>query len=518
MNLDQYFLLLTHAYLRAPKASLPGIEACLKASSYDFENPRALQKYSLAGLDSSGQEIGFFTWANQLRQESVLRLAVCKTNTGPGQLEERIAASFLGGVIEALMVETKQGQYFFALTPLTSPSHQAGPQDLIALVAAQDDPEPLRRRMLELVQEHMELNHIPFFPQAPYESLLNLPGIWESRAENLLQELQVEVQALGKKFHVPQASAGLLEQFHKLDSLPTASGSFVFFYNEGQVTPAQLAELIEAQTSLPGLREQAQAALKESGLEVNLTQKDWQSALANFAGETWEQAVSVVSRVIADACTEKRAEPVVPLAQKGLWGPNPMEKLRIQARHDFYNQGFYWTENPNSWALYLFTPVRLAAAFKPAPEDFPACQSNYLQSLQAIADFAEEIGSPFSQAFRLAILPLESDFPKADLETDEAKNAFTAWAAAAGLSEKAQEILVSHLNLIATFATLLFTPLQVRALLSFDVSSVFGGMGSWNDQGFENAEQEKRNTQVSNALYDSRQKLFEALMQYTASV
>ena len=169
--------------------------------------------------------------------------------------------------------------------------------------------------------------------------------------------------------------------------------------------------------------------------------------------------------------------------EKFFKAPEPTERLRLAA-------------NPDPFTLYLFEQVN--GIDEPPPAREPV-RSEYLAALKQCEAFARKVESPFFEAFKLATWILESDGNTEGV---------TAAAAGEGFSERAQSILKSEAGpLVGDFRLLGWPEQRLRALLSFSIADVFGGMGSWNDMVFD-GEDQARYQEVTEKLYAVHRSFF----------
>jgi hypothetical protein len=99
-----------------------------------------------------------------------------------------------------------------------------------------------------------------------------------------------------------------------------------------------------------------------------------------------------------------------------------------------------------------------------------------LASLDAIAEFAHRIKSGFAEAFELAAWTLRST------DALELVSPATRDARLKTLSDKAREVLAQRLPICDDLAAVGFGAQELQGLLACDMASVFGSMGSWNDE------------------------------------
>jgi hypothetical protein len=388
---------------------------------------------------------------------------------------------------------------------LHAPSFAFAPPDFVALIDAQTPRVAVWARLHELVRESRELNDEPVLePGTVRQALLDADGGWWGlMADQLMQEAQIECLVEGSEFAVPPALETLFERMEPL--FPEDAERFsVYLYPTGSVTVADLVALVEAQ----GRSERLGPALTAEAAEgfSEFAGQDVSGGMAwlktRTTHDTEETALGAfVCRAICRFCEEARENPVIPPQLAELFGPDERDQKRAQFRSRVSDAAWRAVSNPDPWTCYVWedtgSPVP-QHSMSPVP---------FRKALTAIEAFARKNESPYTEAFRLAQFCL-------DLEPgpwDEAFiKALPRRVEQSGFSELAVEVFGNNLGPTATLARLGWPRDRLGTVLAAGIADVFGGMGSWNDQYFDDAEEYGA---VSGALAASFGPLWDALLE-----
>lgn len=522
MNLDQYFLALSFGYLKATPEKAKNLSAFLKNLPYEFEHPKTVGKYSLAGDGPDHNVVGFLEWANRLRLEGILSMSVESINRT--EMADHISAGFMNGISEIITIQTKNKTHAYALVAFNSPTTEASARELIQILNAQTDAEKVKDYVYEELTEYLKLNQVPYDTQASLEELLltHETRYWDTFSSRLIQEAQIEVAVLGNRFIIP---SGLREYLHRFDRDPVLEESppednSVYFYAVAPVTADQIAQLVEFQTNSELIRKQAQVHLGMYGmnLSINFAAEDWKQQLGSLSDEDLKTAESILSRSIADDCQKNGTLPLVPEDQADLWGPSEEERKRIKLRGKIQMGGFYFTANKNPWSLYCFKevpPQSQNMVAEPVYRDSVSeARDKYQQSLERIYRFSEKTKTPFTEAFKAGLFFLKNDIPTISFHSSEGVTVLKEFLNMNGYSEKAQDIIAGKAELFEDLRQVQEDPLEFRCWCSFEITSVFGGMGSWNDLGFGSADEIQEYDEVTKDFYKARNNLYLSLFNY----
>nr|HVZ32416.1 hypothetical protein [Polyangiaceae bacterium] len=164
--------------------------------------------------------------------------------------------------------------------------------------------------------------------------------------------------------------------------------------------------------------------------------------------------------------------------------------------------GLYPTMNPQPWTCYVWEATQNPVG----SISETSARATFRGALVEIEDFARSHESPFAEAFRLALFALELETGVWD---DRWEPTITSRLTVAGFSPTALEVLIRNAGPTSELALVGWPRDRLGTVLALGVADVFGGMGSWNDQGFDDYEEYAR---VSGVLSESLRTTWEALL------
>ncbi|MFL5815564.1 MAG: hypothetical protein ACJ763_18480 [Bdellovibrionia bacterium] len=191
--------------------------------------------------------------------------------------------------------------------------------------------------------------------------------------------------------------------------------------------------------------------------------------------------------------------------------PEVSDDPRADARARFYDEP-YWAmkTNPVRWEVYGLCEIENARVSGESVKLGDAVQ-NFEKILERTKKFAEKIDSSFTEAFRYAqFLLTASSLSEAGPEKD-----FVAKVQAELKAKQFSEIALAICNqtiwIVPFLTSMGLSSEAVRALAAYDtIRDIFGGMGSWNDQGYDDATDQAEYSACSSSLYESLMSLFMA--------
>ncbi len=520
MKLDEYFLLAAFSYLRADSALSKNLQSTLSSSPYEFIKPRLPGEFSVGSTEPSGRAIGFFEWADSLRREGILSMRVSRIGTTLPENLEFTAATLFGSSQEILRVSTKITNHDYLLSPSASPRFKATAENFVSIVDQQADPAELWAYISARIKEFLTLNGDLFNPSKTGKQLmLELPNnsLWDPLGDSLFRELQVFALCENFEIVIPKNLSSLVSAFTFDDEFDDPQlKDYVYFYKEKDVTIEMFIEMIEAQTESPEVRRRLSQLLieNEKSISFDLNSPEWKIFLKKASPEQFETLVGWACRAVSNVCSEFKSMPIIPIGQESFWGPSPLDLKRIRARESLQKKGLQLTPFEEPWQFYEFHPMDQPAKFSEAhgfQDDGEGVIEDYRHSLGQIIPFSKEINSPFTEAFRLADFILQH--PKTILSGG---NSATLFLNRNGFSDLAVEIFLEKTELIQNLSSMRFEETEIIQFLSLEVSDVFGGMGSWNDQYFQDISLQEKFNSISSALISSRNLVFQSLLNYNS--
>lgn len=505
MRRDDYFLLITSGLLKLSGRELTRALDHFRRS-YELEIPGKGGSVSLAGTSGDGRQVGLSEWIRGLKDRSIqdIRCSWASYRTG-NTLQPHIAAAFAGTQLLTLAL-TLQGQTeIYVMKSLFSPQHEMTPEQFVDVINAQQGKEELWTRIGDLVQHHNQLNEKPAFDSKEIAEYLTNEGRsdFDFLSSQLIQETQVECHVLGQPFVIQQSLKPL---FFRSDLFSNESRHrTVFLYTLKDPSIRELTAIVDAHPFKEQVWEKFVSQLSEHPMPgfPMFTADQWPLQYEALTAEQRSIAANLVCRSICYLCEERNMDRIIPHHLNEVFGPDELENRRAQARSQNGSQQWYLAQNENPWELYLFE--RTAGLILEEPIPLIIAREKFVAALEAIHSYAQEIKSPFDEAFRLALFFL----------TEENRSGSFDESRIAGLLKRLEALRFSHqaidrFNSIISYATdmkmLEFSPGKMYDLMAVSTADVFGGMGSWNDQYIED-DQETFNKH-SSTLFESLKHFF----------
>lgn len=479
MNLDDYFVMTIVTMLRGSADNVDaGLALLNDKQGIELTKPQAPRLRSLA-VESGGKLTAFDAWARANR-DSHARVAVIETASRPG-LPAHIAAAFAGATTQVMVVRDKS----YALHLTRSRSTKLDPKDLSALIDAQAHPEQARKAVAAHLTESNGMNNRPAVAAKELDAYLATPegaGAFDFLASDFIRELQLEARNSGATFVIPEKLKDRFEDRSRYSDFFGGLSSDDQLELTGDVTHDDLASIFDAQTCRDAVWAAVRAKLTEIGHSPELRELELESL-----GFEHRMYLGEMQRV----CKEAGCEVVRPAALADRLGTF-VEHMSPEDRARYLpdSERLSLASNEDGWECWVLVDCGAAPANTDAPP-LKGAVALLGRELEAIHAFAIKIESPFAQAFDLARRVLRDDLKD--------------------LNERQQSVLADKKALLADFEALGMKPEIVRALLAADIANVFGGMGSWNDIGFDGEDgitHERLSGQLFAAISDVRRAAF----------
>jgi hypothetical protein len=377
-----------------------------------------------------------------------------------------IAEAFAGANPRVIVA----GQQAYVLDMLRSRSYTMGSADFVAWMRAQPAAYTALQRVATYISQANELNGREPVSVDEVESYLVSPAgeeFFDLQADNLVREVQIAVRASGQQlvmsddgwFTAPADTTmymGGIDADEQLELL-------------GDVTAADLAAIFDAQ--LCGA--DVWAAVRGKLVEMGLTQD-----LAAVPVDGLTMLHRVLLGEMQGVCLRAGVEVIRPPAFRDRLGTF-IDHMSESDRVEYIprSEQLRLTDNAHQWECWCLREIGPAPTV--ADNDKPAVASviaKVLKTLDAIADFAERMESGYAEAFSLAAWILRSPDALALLRPE------TRDAVLGTLSDRARNALSDCVETSDNLSAVGYDEGTRRALLAYDVASVFGGMGSWNDE------------------------------------
>jgi len=177
------------------------------------------------------------------------------------------------------------------------------------------------------------------------------------------------------------------------------------------------------------------------------------------------------------------------------------------------NEKWHLTPITYGWELYYFEAIDAPDRSPSIP--LPMLNAAFQTQLEKITAFAGKIKSPVKEAFLLGNYFLNT--PAFSPLLDEAHlEAILHDLEEKGFSEQALENTRNIYETSAPFYHEGWPAQRIYGLFAFDISDVFGGMGSWNDMAMESDEDYAEHQQLSTDTYAAMKAYFTGLLSFNS--
>jgi hypothetical protein len=387
--------------------------------------------------------------------------------------------------------------------------------------------QPHSARVLEawarVITESNELNGRPAIEASQVGRYLRSPEgaeLIDFLGGDLMHALQSTVRREGAVENLPKAYRPF---FHTLDpdefdrDMLGPEKQHEFIPGEERLrlaheaTPQDFVALVEAQPFAGEIWERIAQNLNQflAEGEAPYTAQSLATKLRSADPEFWMGLpVGNLMQEWQGCCRGHGVEPIIPEALRGRVkreGPTLEDRERDKGII-LERERLRLAPNTAQYQVYLFREIEGSPPLLDTPaQPVPEVRKEFLDALREAESFAEQKGSPFFEAFKLARFVLESDALRltGNLSSPEQVGALQEVLKTAGFSERAAEVFARKTGVASDFELFHASEEKLRGVLACSVADVFGGMGSWNDQPFNTPEAQERYEQISRRLFSA---------------
>lgn len=502
MHIEDAFILISGQLLKATPLEYADKKTSLAKfiSQYELERPQHLHAFSIAGQMPSGENEGFWVWLEALRSEGARLTQILYPKSEAG-LPQHVAAAFANGIPKVVEFTSRSQVYQFAPQIMYSRSTWITGPDLEMLFDSQFSDARLRDELWNEIYvkdvrrfgEYME-------SVDPSDARKFLRNDYERHfcpANDLLRTAQHFCARRGQDFKIPESLKLKLVKHANFED-PLFGDPYAPYFS-GKPQAADLAAWVDAQ---------ADSASKWKKMAEDLSSfLDPSSKL----GAVFSTSLSADS--IRDGFLKLSEEDLyqLPIGNIALaLGPNFVIPEALKDKFTYPerppipdNQLWGAVDNPETWQMLLFQLLHQSkpeSFLAPHPSvevsSFTEALPEFRLAVKEIAEFAKRHNSVFQEPFRLALWVL--DHPEAPLTAAKLQSE--------GFSETAIRVTAQSFT-SGLLEALQLPPSVVRVGLALELVDQFGGMGSWNDQGFESGADQDQYEKVSRQMYEQIVKL-----------
>ena len=538
MKTDDVFQFIAKELLRFPEEKMVGLLENLKSSFQDVEwnKPRQPKMFSLAGDLASGETVGFETWIIELKRAGAVAAQNFKPLEGQPGLPAHKAAAFANGNATFIAARLKDKCLLYQAAIIYSREVQLTGSELEELIDLQfSDPRVRAELWQEILEKEVKRFGDYFEASTEKEARHFVRESFQatgskSAADDVLKCAQLFCAARGCTFKIP---GNLVTHFMKVDFDEVERD---FFIRENPDRANEFVPASESLRFLKSLTPQEFVSLvdhQELGEGIWIRIKDRLAWLIE-SNESLKSKLpltggglefrSAMLTLSADELSELPRGNLASTLQEYVRGqgrevafPTDLQEhlsLGWETEKPLIKDKDLWRAAPNTetWQMLRFLFVGEVGVDQVPPSLSLAEQSkNFEAALLKTESFAKRVTSPFAEAFQLAKwLLTESALSPVLSSTGDFEQAVTI-AEKSGFSQQALRVLSQQTFLAGLCAKLELDEPRTRALLATSVGDVFGGMGSWNDQGFETEADQREFEAVSAELYSALTRLLSAL-------
>ena len=510
MTRTDHIQVLTSAALLASGEQLSPLFSIFE-NNYVLNEVRKPNFVSL-GARKNGDEETFAGWIHRLRSEDILKVKLFNSSLQNHALQAHILAAFAGPSDLLLEITTKSQIRTFVLNSFFSSQYEITPEHFILLLDSQPNKEIAWSRAATLIQESNILNQRGTFSQAQRPAyLLTEEGrkVFESLADDLIREVQIELEIHECKFIIPE---GIQDVFMKYGHMPyfVDDVEHVYLNPSGDVSSGDILLLVESQLFEEKLIwESLNASLTEYAY-ANMTPvpvDQWRKKIENMEHDLLQKIVNPICRCICTLCEDQHKKRIIPSALSDKFAPDDLELKRAAARSKSENDRWVPESKKQYWEYYEFEQIKEAL-----PPDIPGAdmaRKKFIAALEAIKTLAAKIKSPFEESFKLSLFILETKQP-GEKYNGEYFELLAANLISGGFSEHAAGKLREVQWIGELFKMLGWRKEDIDGMLAITFADVFGGMGSWNDQQTE--QDYEKYQEISATLYSALRSYFASLL------
>lgn len=469
-------------------------------TQFELDRPQHLHAFSVAGQTLDDQNAGFWAWLEELRNEGA-RLTQILHPKSESELPRHIEAAFANGLPKVIEFTSRNHVHHFVPNFLYSRSTWITGPELELLFDAQFNDARLRDELWNEIHVNVIQRFGEYMESVdPSDARKFLRNDYEKHfcpANELLRTAQHFCARRGQDLNIPDSLKLKLEK--RKSSADSFFGDPYAPYYSGRRCATDLATWIDAQPD---------PASKWKKIAENLS--NFMDSSTKIGAIFSAQRTPGAIRDGFLTLTEDDLD-LLPLDNVAIaLGPNFVipetlkEKFTYPERPPIPdNQLWVAVDNPETWQMLLFQLLHrskpealLAPHASVNVSSFAEALPEFRLALEEIADFAKSHNSVFQEPFRLALWVL--DHPEAPLTASNLE--------AEGFSETAIRVTAQSFT-SGLLEALNLPPSVVRIGLTLDLVDQFGGMGSWNDQGFESSADQDQYDKVSRQMYEQVVKL-----------
>lgn len=463
-------------------------------SSYNFKEIGVTGKMGVGVIEQGDSRIDFNSWINKYKNINVLEVI-------PFKDKEQI-----DHIAIKLHVDDTQKTYY--LKYISSRYYEMTENDFIELLHAQAHSTSIKERIKKyLLETTLPEEDISIISSMNVEDYLKT-NTGKSRLDfdlgNLILEIQKECKKSGSKFLIPQKFSNMfmcvdyekeaLANMSEEDKLKHVPFSEIFYLDNS--TSEDYKTLIDMQKCSEEIYQDIM--------------KDFQSVCTDFSDKfkTIEDLKTIFSKeaeadfynyptgniinVMILTCKRNKVEIIFP--------PSLGEKVQFPFKNSLNdpeyipeNERYLPINNKNAYTDLFFTEIDLSSFEMIPTATIEQAKKDFLSILEFCENFAKRTGSFYVECFNSAkifLTHLENNLKSDPQGTDDLLT-FLKSEHFIDFQAHSLQTLEQNIRSIDIFLKLRLSKKTITNILVLSITNVIGGMGAWNDQGFQDPNDNK---------------------------
>ncbi|MCK5217910.1 hypothetical protein KAR10_00200 [bacterium] len=306
-------------------------------------------------------------------------------------------------------------------------------------------------------------------------------------------------------------------------SIKTPDNTYIFvltihYSKKYLITANQFADFIDQQGAQKEIWDEVYQVLfdyQKNNFNQEFTKKELHAFLSSVIGQqAFENNPDNLITIVLTECGKKQATVNIPDAMQKYFIRRKLsqEDIKIFKANDIpIIESLCLTNNDEDYTLELFQRsegVKWSGDFPEALET----RQEYIRALKKTINFTQRVKSEFAEIFSMALFILESEEALNDNAEKVDEELIKATLKNAGFSDAIIQSSIPDFHLLADFRNFSWSINKLRGILAVGIADVFGGMGSWNDQYFEDEKDKVEYNDLSGQLYRSMKNYFHVLL------
>lgn len=308
-------------------------------------------------------------------------------------------------------------------------------------------------------------------------------------------------------------------------SIKTLNNTYIFVLTPHHsrkylITTNQFADFIDQQGVKKEIWDEIYQVLfdyQKNNFNQEFPKNELRAFLSSLVGQkAFEDNPDNLITIVLTECGKKQATVNIPDSMQKYFIRRELsrEDIEIFKTNDIpIIESLYLTSNDEKYTMELFQRSEEIKWSEDLPEPLRTYRG-YIHSLKKIINFTQRVKSRFVEFFSMALFILESEEVLNDNTKEVDEELIKATLKNAGFSDTIIQFSITDFHLLTDLRNFSWPMNKLRGILAIGIADVFGGMGSWNDQYFEDEKDKVEYNDLSGQLYRSMKNYFQVLLNY----